>query len=105
MACRPLRDRHGRIIETSLGSLASWMLQRGRVVGREDVLVRGRCVGWLQPHPASGYTACTAAGPVPGPPAPPREEAVLALYAPAPSPPTTSRRGSHPAPSRRPATP
>ncbi|MFB4318791.1 hypothetical protein ACA361_32360 [Actinomadura sp. 21ATH] len=90
VACRPLRDRHGRIIETSLGSLASWMLQRGRVPGREDVLVRGRCVGWLQPHPAGGYTACTAAGPVPGPPAPSREEAALALfaalYAPAPFP-------------------
>ncbi|MFG2005206.1 hypothetical protein ACGFNU_39285 [Spirillospora sp. NPDC048911] len=65
---------------------------RGRVAERTDVIVRGRCVGWLQRH-YRRHVACTPDGPVRTPdggPAATVVDAVMllfaALYAPAPLP-------------------
>ncbi|MBA8957720.1 hypothetical protein ACFQU9_48270 [Actinomadura namibiensis] len=74
-----LRDHRGRALEVAPATLARWSLMRGRVPGRTDVLVRGRCVGWLQ-RDRSRHVACTLDGPVPGS-ARRREEAVMALFA------------------------
>jgi hypothetical protein len=87
----PLHDHLGHAIETSPTALAAWTLLRGRVPGRDDVIVRGRCIGWLQHHPRGGYIACTLEGPVPGTDgASTQETAVIALlralYAPVPLP-------------------
>src|SRR5699024_9043614 len=57
-----------------------WELRKGRVSGREDIYVRSRCWGWLQ-RDETGFTAHTVEGPVPGAPAPTREEAAAALWA------------------------
>jgi hypothetical protein len=85
-----LTDHNGRSAETSPQSLAAWSLLRGRVPGREDIIVRGRCVGWLQPHPSGGYIACGLDGPVTTTATHGREVAVVglfrALYAPVPLP-------------------
>lgn len=89
LASGPLTDERGRVVETAPHALADWRLLRGRVSGREDVIVRGRCVGWLQPR-RRGYTAHTTRGPVPRPAAATRAEAVMELFshlfAPAPLP-------------------
>ncbi|WP_157420442.1 hypothetical protein [Actinomadura kijaniata] len=81
-------DHRGRPLEVAPAALARWSLMRGRVPGRTDVLVRGRCVGWLQRH-GTRYVACTLEGPVPGSTRR-REDAVIvllaALWAPAPLP-------------------
>ncbi|MGK5550615.1 hypothetical protein ACSNOI_03290 [Actinomadura kijaniata] len=74
-----LRDHRGRPLEVAPAVLARWSLMRGRVPGRTDVLVRGRCVGWLQ-RDGARYVACTLEGPVPGATRR-REDAVLALFA------------------------
>src|SRR5699024_12635158 len=58
-----------------------WELRRGRVSGREDIYVRSRCWGWLQPVAPGGFTAHTVEGPVPGAPAPTREDAAAARWA------------------------
>ncbi|MFI6504428.1 hypothetical protein [Nonomuraea typhae] len=76
-----LRDRRGRAIDTSPASLASWSLLKGRVGGRTDVVVRGRCVGWLQRCRDGREVACTLEGPVPGSAGRNRVEVVLALLA------------------------
>ncbi|WP_125618699.1 hypothetical protein [Actinomadura sp. WAC 06369] len=85
----PLIDHRGRAVETAPADLAGWRLVRGRVPGREDVVVRGRVVGWLQPDSRGGYVPCTLDGPV-AVPAATREDAAVALfaalYAPAPLP-------------------
>ncbi|MBF8190121.1 hypothetical protein ITP53_31235 [Nonomuraea sp. K274] len=47
MTVGPLTDDRGRTIDTAPAALASWSLLKGRVPGRTDVIVRGRCVGWL----------------------------------------------------------
>ncbi|MBB6122221.1 helix-turn-helix domain-containing protein [Nocardiopsis algeriensis] len=70
--------------------MEQWELRRGRVSGREDIYVRSRCWGWLQPATGGGFTAHTVDGPVPHSLSPTREEAALALwthlYAPLPPP-------------------
>ncbi|MEQ4725012.1 recombinase family protein [Nonomuraea sp. B19D2] len=77
----PLTDRRGRIIDTSPTSLASWSLLKGREPGRTDVIVRGRCVGWLQRDDRGRDVACTLDGPVPGSASTNRVQAVTALLA------------------------
>jgi hypothetical protein len=75
-----LHDHRDRSIETDPRALASWALLRGRVPGREDVIVRGHCVGWLQRHQGR-YVACTLDGPVGASASKVRQDAVLALFA------------------------
>ncbi|YCK38292.1 hypothetical protein ACNF49_30840 [Actinomadura sp. ATCC 39365] len=85
-----VRDHLGRLLELNPDSLASWSLLRGRVLGREDVIVRGRCVGWLQKNRAGRYVACTHRGPIEGPAGTSKVQTIMALfaalYAPAPLP-------------------
>ncbi|MEV4364557.1 recombinase family protein [Nonomuraea sp. NPDC049625] len=77
----PLTDDRGRAVDTSPASLASWSLLKGRVPGRVDVIVRGRCVGWLQRDEGGRDVACTLDGPVPGSASTSRVQAVTALLA------------------------
>jgi DNA invertase Pin-like site-specific DNA recombinase len=77
----PLTDDRGRVIDTSPASLASWSLLKGRVPGRTDVIVRSRCVGWLQRDDRGRDVACTPDGPVPGSASTSRVQAVTALLA------------------------
>lgn len=78
-----LYDHQGRTIETHPTSLAAWTLRRGRVPGRTDVIVRGRCVGWLQPHPRhpNRLIPCLLAGPLTEAASTNRVQAVAALLA------------------------
>ncbi|MEV4374615.1 hypothetical protein AB0J71_46700 [Nonomuraea sp. NPDC049637] len=75
---------------TSLAAWASWSLLRGRVSGREDVIVRGRCVGRPQKDRAGRHVACTHRGPIEGAASASKVQTVMALfaalYAPAPLP-------------------
>ncbi|MEV0237824.1 hypothetical protein [Nonomuraea sp. NPDC050786] len=77
----PLEDDRGRTIDTSPAALASWSLLKGRVPGRTDVIVRFRCVGWLQRDARGRDVACTIDGPVPGSASTNRVQAVMALLA------------------------
>ncbi|MEU4234411.1 hypothetical protein AB0F17_59900, partial [Nonomuraea sp. NPDC026600] len=77
----PLQDDRGRSIDTSPAALASWSLLKGRVPGRVDVIVRSRCVGWLQRDDRGRDVACTQDGPVPGSAGTDRVQAVTALLA------------------------
>ncbi|MGP3920559.1 recombinase family protein [Nonomuraea sp. 10N515B] len=81
VAAGPLTDARGRTLDTSPASLASWSLLKGRVPGRTDVIVRSRCVGWLQRDDRSRDVACTIDGPVPGSASTNRVQAVTALLA------------------------
>lgn len=76
-----LTDDRGRAMDTMPVSLASWSLLKGRVPGRTDVIVRGRCVGWLQRDSRGREVACTLDGPVPGSAGTNRVQAVTALLA------------------------
>ena len=86
----PPLDHLGRGLDLSPASLARWSLLRGRVPERQDVIVRGRCVGWLQRDGRGRHVACTVDGPVPGSASETAAGAVMALfahlYAPAPLP-------------------
>ncbi|MEV4374741.1 hypothetical protein AB0J71_47350 [Nonomuraea sp. NPDC049637] len=90
MSTEGVRDHLGRLLELDPASLASWSLLRGRVLGREDVIVRGRCVGWLQKDRTGRYVACTHRGPVQGSASTSKVQTAMALfaalYAPAPLP-------------------
>ncbi|MFE3454968.1 recombinase family protein [Nonomuraea sp. NPDC059194] len=110
----PLTDDRGRSMDTSPTSLASWSLLKGRVAGRTDVIVRGRCVGWLQRDDRGRDVACTLDGPVPGSAGTNRVQAVTALLAallaPAPLPELgpearTARRPRARSPRERPISP
>lgn len=64
------------------GEWGTWTLHAGLVPTREDIIVHGRCVGWLQHAPGgAGYTAHTPAGPLRSGPWKKREEAASAVYA------------------------
>lgn len=76
-----LTDDRGRPLDTAPTSVASWSLLKGRVSGRTDVIVRGRCVGWLQRDARGRDVACTLDGPVPGSASTNRVQAVTALLA------------------------
>ncbi|MEU6721928.1 hypothetical protein ABZ897_61735 [Nonomuraea sp. NPDC046802] len=77
----PLTDARGRALDVSPADLASWSLLKGREPGRTDVIVRGRCVGWLQRDDRGRDVACTLDGPVPGSASTNRVQAVTALLA------------------------
>ncbi|MFI6740917.1 hypothetical protein ACIBI9_49045 [Nonomuraea sp. NPDC050451] len=81
MAVGPLQDDRGRTMDTSPAALASWSLLKGREPGRTDVIVRSRCVGWLQRDSRGRDVACTLDGPVPGSASTNRVQAVTALLA------------------------
>ncbi|MFI7135901.1 hypothetical protein ACIBQ1_60370 [Nonomuraea sp. NPDC050153] len=109
-----LDDHRGRTMDTSPAALASWSLLKGRVPGRVDVIVRGRCVGWLQRDSRGRDVACTLDGPVPGSAGTNRVQAVTALLAaliaPAPLPELdpearTARRPRARSPRERPISP
>lgn len=74
-------DHRDRTLELGAGSLARWELWRGRVSGRTDVMVRHRCLGWLQKTTGGRVVACTVDGPVPGSASRDRAQAVKALFA------------------------
>ncbi|MEV4013120.1 hypothetical protein AB0J35_21685 [Nonomuraea angiospora] len=77
----PLTDDRGRSMDTSPAALASWSLLKGRVPGRVDVIVRSRCVGWLQRDSRGRDVACMLDGAVPGSASTNRVQAVTALLA------------------------
>jgi len=79
----PIADLSGERTDLPIRArdMERWELRRGRVSGREDIYVRSRCWGWLQPVAPGGFTAHTVEGPVPGAPAPTREDAAAALWA------------------------
>lgn len=71
--------RHRRL---GVEGLRTWSLHAGLVPGREDIVVHGKCRGWLQKAPGgAGFTAHTTDGPLPEGPWGRREEAALALFA------------------------
>lgn len=78
----PITDLSGERTDLPIRGrdMERWELRRGRVSGREDIYVRSRCWGWLQ-RDEKGFTAHTTEGPVPGAPAPTREDAASALWA------------------------
>ncbi|MEV1179197.1 hypothetical protein, partial [Nonomuraea sp. NPDC049784] len=98
----PLTDDRGRIIDTSPTALAAWSLLKGRVPGRTDVIVRGRCVGWLQRDDRGRDVACTPDGPVPGSASTNRVQAVTALLATLLAPAPLPDLGPEARPPRRP---
>ncbi|MFI6522652.1 hypothetical protein ACIBF1_44365 [Spirillospora sp. NPDC050679] len=77
----PVTDHRDRVLDLAPESLARWELWRGRVAGRTDVMVRYRCIGWLQQDSGGRTVACTPDGPVPGSASRDRTAAVLALFA------------------------
>src|SRR5699024_1430598 len=80
VAISAVHGRHDGPGRPRPGQMERWELYRGRIPGREDVLVRGRCWGCLQPT-EDGFTAHTPDGPVPGRAHPTRGQAVAALWA------------------------
>ncbi|TMR23732.1 hypothetical protein ETD86_06985 [Nonomuraea turkmeniaca] len=93
----PLHDDRGRTIDTSPAGLASWSLLKSRVPGRTDVIVRSRCVGWLQRDDRGRDVACTIDGPVPGSASTNRVQAVTALLAALVAPAPCATSGPRPA--------